>query len=166
MSARSYAEQYERMKRWYRRLKDIDAGKEHPVEKEYNTKYYEDEMYALFQNCYHLKDWLKNDPNIRHLLPNIENLVEDFANKGPICMRICGDLCNGSKHMILIKPKIDKNTQVASQGFRLSLGQGPPVVAVSYEIQCRGQSYDAKSLAESCISEWDNFMTAHNIPIP
>lgn len=160
MSTKSYKEQYKRMKRWYNRLKAIYTGMEHKV----SDEYYNDNVYAFFQNCYHLKDWLKNDPNLQRLLPDIGTLVEDFANRGPDCIQVCGDLCNGSKHMIISTPKIDANTHLGGRKLRFDFGTH--VLAIEYKIECRDQSHDALCLAESCISEWDDFMTRHNIPIP
>jgi hypothetical protein len=50
-------EQYERAWRWLIRLGDTDTGRLHGSV----SDSYQDEVYAYFQNCYHLKDWLKND---------------------------------------------------------------------------------------------------------
>ena len=159
---KSYVEQYQRVKRWYNRLVVIYEGIEHKV----NSEYYQDEMYAFFQNCYHLKDWLKNDPKIWWVLGNaLEGFVS--GDKSPQCMRICGDLCNGSKHMVITrKPKIDKNTSVKSRDYGLQLGGEVAIVSVKYNIECQGKTYDALSLAQCCMKEWDKFMDEYDIPIP
>lgn len=158
MDPRSYTEQYQRMKRWYNRLRAIYEGIEHTV----NSDYYQDEMYAFFQNCYHLKEWLKYDPKV--IVSN--NAIEDFANRGADCMRICGDLCNGSKHMVINSEKIDKDTGVKNRNYSLQIGGGNPIASVKYNIECQGEIYDALLLAECCIGEWDKFMNENDIPIP
>ena len=58
-----YQEQYDRTKRWYDRLTAIDQGRAHDMA----SDHYVDEIYAFFLNCYHLKDWIKNDGNVRWL---------------------------------------------------------------------------------------------------
>ena len=68
-----YLEQFERVKRWYNRFKKTDNGMLHNK----NSDYYQDEIYAFFINCYHLKDWLVND-----LPPNIKKRdIESFVGK-------------------------------------------------------------------------------------
>jgi len=50
----SYLEQFRRVKRFLKRIgnQDRDATK------------YDDDLWGFFQNCWHLKDWIKNDPQI------------------------------------------------------------------------------------------------------
>ena len=84
-----YKEQYDRTKRWYEEFKKINNKKEHIR----NTQYEDDIVYAFFQNCYHLKDWIKNDDKIK-TRKNVERFIEE--NK---CLSICSDICNGSKHL-------------------------------------------------------------------
>jgi hypothetical protein len=48
-----WLEQYSRTLRWYRRLKALEEGPAHEI-KESDR----DDVYAFFQNCWHLKDWI------------------------------------------------------------------------------------------------------------
>jgi hypothetical protein len=41
---------------------------------------YEDDIYAFFMHCYHLKDWIKNDSDAKARMPNIDTDVEQFIN--------------------------------------------------------------------------------------
>ncbi len=50
--------QWARVNRWYDRFGKIDAGVEHYKSSDFS----DDEMWSFFINCYHFKDWLKNDP--------------------------------------------------------------------------------------------------------
>ena len=52
-----YEEQFKRVNRWYDRFKKLNSGKEHTR----NTDFEADDVHAFFINCYHLKDWIKND---------------------------------------------------------------------------------------------------------
>src|SRR5258708_1539825 len=47
-----WREQLERVVRFLARLQNHDRPKHD----------YEDDLWAFFQNCWHLKDWIKNDP--------------------------------------------------------------------------------------------------------
>jgi len=58
--AAKYREQYDRMKRWYIRFASLNQGRPHNVP---SDNYLED-IYAFFMNCYHLKDWIKNDDTV------------------------------------------------------------------------------------------------------
>ena len=53
-----YQEQLERVRRYYGRFKKLNGGMEHIAP----SDMYIDDIYSFFLNCYHLKDWLKNDP--------------------------------------------------------------------------------------------------------
>lgn len=57
---RKYQEQFERMKRWYERIKKIEQGRPHNLP----SDHYHDEVYAFFMNCYHLRDWIEKDKTV------------------------------------------------------------------------------------------------------
>jgi hypothetical protein len=52
-----------------------------------------DSIFNFAITAYHIKDWLKEDGFTD---------VESFINSEPM-LRLCADLCNGSKHRILTK---------------------------------------------------------------
>jgi hypothetical protein len=90
----NYRVQYERVIRWFERFKTINSGKMHTT----STENYEDEVHAFFQNCYHLKDWIKNDTSITRLLD-----VEEYINVA-VSLQLCADICNALKHLSRIRP--------------------------------------------------------------
>ena len=57
---------------------------------------YEDDLYHFFQDAWHLKDWIKNDPAAKVKAPNIE---KDLEADG--AFMITADLANGTKHRVL-----------------------------------------------------------------
>ena len=59
---------------------------------------YGDDVWSFFQNCWHLKDWIKNDPHIP-----IHGSIEDLVKTSPPLM-ICADLANGTKHLKFDRP--------------------------------------------------------------
>ena len=42
---------------------------------------YEDDVYAFFMHCYHLKDWIKNDASVKSRMPNLGTDVEQFIKE-------------------------------------------------------------------------------------
>ena len=80
--------QWERVKR---ALLRIENNKKRQMDE------YEDDVWNFFQNCWHLKDWIKNDVAIdsahRESVECDVNKVDELV--------ICADLCNRSKHLTL-----------------------------------------------------------------
>ena len=84
-----WPEQWLRVRRWHQRVAPILADP--PPPRSPGEADAADDVFAFFMNCYHLKDWLKNDLADPH--PEAEKLVDDTE-----ALRICRDLCNGLKH--------------------------------------------------------------------
>jgi len=220
-----------------------------------------DMIYAFFQNCYHLKDWIKADrPKLKDEVENIFNdrflfgirtkaqsgldngvikddlsiteaqcnlnngiimddLSQDFrdngfslsdcasvsikkpdnewlitdgnnsfiarkqkvrkqkgelkiyedCNKYPdiLCMKICADLCNGSKHCELKAERIDKNTDVNEwvRKAHLDIINGKIAFYHVYKIRADIYTFDVIELAENCIERWNLFMKDNSLPI-
>ena len=60
MATKKYIEQFLRVKRYLERFARLNAGVDHTQA----SPNYDDDVYSFFQNCHHLKDWIKkNDPN-------------------------------------------------------------------------------------------------------
>lgn len=79
-----YNEQFQRVKRYLEKIKNQDRA----------TVEYSDDIWAFFQNCWHLKDWIKNDPNLPiSVKDNVEQEVKNYNS-----LMICADLANRSKH--------------------------------------------------------------------
>src|SRR5712692_9502414 len=127
-----YIEQLERVKRWYSRFKEISEGREHiPF-----ADFYQDDIFAFFQNCYHLKDWIKNDPSVAHM----KDLVEPFINQSEV-LSICADLCNGLKHLTLDRSRSGQDPQFGPKVQKLELGSGPPRISIGYLIVTNSKKY-------------------------
>ncbi len=144
-----YLEQYERVKRWYERLRLINKGKEHSLP----SDYYQDEVYAFFINCYHLKDWIKSDPASKVDAKTVEKFVA-----GSEFLSVCGDVCNGSKHLAITNVKVDKNTKIGGRNFFLELGASLPIFRARYKVISGDKEYDAFDLATRCLEEWRVFL--------
>ena len=152
MEPERWAEQWARVNRWLSVIEQTNAGRTHTRE----SDAYQDELYAFFQNCYHLKDWLKNSGAVT------PDHVESFV-RGSESLRICGDLCNGSKHLTLKWPRERHDVAIGERHFALEVGSGPPTISVKYEVTVGDKTYDAFSLAESCMAGWQGYLTSKGL---
>lgn len=154
-----YVEQLERVRRYYNRFKGINDGIEHTS----STDYYVDDVYAFFQACYHLKDWLKNDGSYTvHTDQEIENYVSKT-----IALSICADICNGLKHLVLDsrrgprsgdEPKMGRTNVELTVTATLSGPKVPPRISIKYEIQHAGKKLDGFQLATEALTAWTSFV--------
>jgi hypothetical protein len=150
MTAQSkYPEQWDRVRRWYLRFREISEGKLH----DRSSDFYQDDIYAFFMNCYHLKDWIKKDPTASSLSAE----VEDFITNVPE-MALCADICNGIKHLVLLKPRSSENPQFEKRLFRVGVGTQPTAIAVEYTIEMESGAIDAFELATRCLKAWEGFL--------
>src|SRR5262245_44176756 len=145
-------QQWERVRRYYARFKAINDGTEHAAA---SSDYYIDDIYAFFQNCYHLKDWIKNDKTAPQAK---KDDVEDHINAHP-CLRLCADICNGLKHLVLTKP-LRSGAEPAMKGRQFGLWLGGEVhnVSVKQTIEHGGTEKDAFTLAGECMKAWELYM--------
>ena len=137
-----WVDQYYRMKRWYYLLEKMRKSTEVDDDPTIN---YIDVIYAFFQNCHHLKDWIKND----HLKTNPD--VEQFINENE-CMKICADICNGSKHYSDTSLR-SKSNIVVEPTFRPIEKRIIPELGCVFSVN--GIDYDPFNLATECVKKLD-----------
>ncbi len=102
----TWLEQWERVQRYYSLIGKLATNGIPPPSKNGPEIYFLDQVYAFFIFCYHLKDWMKNDSTLR-LSP--KRLVENFVHRNEnACLQICGDICNGIKHLELDPTRIKR----------------------------------------------------------
>lgn len=141
--------QWERVKRYYDRFRAINEGTSHGV----SSEYYVDDIYAFFLNCYHLKDWIKNDDTASAAK---RSGVEAYINSHD-CLKVCADLCNGLKHLTLDrKPRSGNEPELRGRIFGLNLGQS--TISVKQTIEHAGKKIDAFTLAGDCMKAWEAYM--------
>lgn len=145
-----YMEQWQRVGRWHNRFREISEG----VLLERESDYYQDVVFAFFINCYHLKDWIKNDSCAGVLRDEVEKYVSSNLE-----LAICGDICNGLKHLKLkATTKSKQNPIWGKRDFKLKLGNERPKFSASYGIDTKSGSVDAFDLANRCIALWASFI--------
>ena len=153
-----YQEQLERVRRYYGRFKKLNDGMEHTAP----SDIYIDDIYSFFLNCYHLKDWLKNDPEyIGHSDQQIEDHVTNTQ-----ALAICADICNGSKHLTFnhtprsgAEPKLGKKTITIDVSDSLSGEEIPTRITMQVEVEHAGNKLDAFQLATDALQSWESFIT-------
>jgi hypothetical protein len=157
----TWLEQYNRIKRHYDRFVALNNGRQHDM----LSENYIDDVYNFFINCYHLKDWIKNDSKVS---PAVVNDVEAYINSTRQLV-LCADICNGRKHLVLNthirhhnRPPTE-NPTFGPKRFALSLGAATPTLSLSYEINTDAGPIDAFQLATDCVAAWDTFLSARGL---
>jgi hypothetical protein len=145
-------EQYDRMLRSHARLVQTADGQVMASSDDAR-----DALFHFFQDAYHLKDWIKNDRTVQ--TGNVETFVS-----GEAPLRLCADLCNGTKHLQLTKARTgDPSTAFTSQSVTVrpaTAGTGePPRPALHYwGVDSGGQQYDALTLAGEVVRSWEQWL--------
>jgi hypothetical protein len=136
----AYKEQLERIRRFLGRIELYDR----PYDE------YEDDIWSFFQNCWHLKDWLKNDDELTVLQ---RDSVESRVAASPNLM-VCADLANARKHLKLTSPRVGANH--SHKNFLIVIG-GPS--KVEYFINMgTGAKVEGLQLAHACLAEWEQIL--------
>ncbi len=144
-----YPEQWERVRRWYQLFQEISQGKLHDKE----SDFYQDDVYGFFMNCYHLKDWIRNDPTASALSTKVESFITNVPE-----MALCADICNGLKHLVLKSPRSSENPQFGKRHFKVGVGTQRTTIAVEYTIDTASGPIDAFELATKCLKAWEDFL--------
>jgi hypothetical protein len=164
LTGQGWREQWARVNRWYHRFQSISTG---AAPQAPSAEYYEDEVRAFFVESYHLKDWLRNDPAV----PIGDQEIEAAVNKS-ISLRLCGDLANGAKHLVLSSdprrpPKVAADTMIGARNYAAMVGEpGGPLAGtmlVRYTIVAGGQSWNAFDVATEAVRDWERFLKSKGL---
>jgi hypothetical protein len=150
-SDNKYMEQFRRMQRWYEQFKKIDQG----TSPDRTTEEYTDIVYAFFQNCYHLKDWIRNDDTVK--LPKGFDIDKDFINRNP-CMLLLADICNATKHLKRDNERSKQRPEFVSKKFARTIGESEPFLKINWNINTKTGNIDAFQLATECKQKWEEFI--------
>ena len=160
-----WREQYQRMRRARARLNSEWNGH---AKRPDGLEHVRDAFYHFFQDCYHMVDWLGNDPSqpIRH--PEADKFV-----MASTALWTCHELCQGSKHARL-EPKGIKALRPEQQVIsRLPFvdASGKELAAVVFTamemtvVRSAG-NVNAFDLADECTAEWDRFLSSRGLVLP
>lgn len=114
----------------------------------------EDYLYAFFQNCYHLQDWVLAE------LPSTD--VDSFV-KASLPLRICRDVANLTKHFVLErKPAQGHQLSVLREYAGVGKGwfEGDTRLVIVTNHQNDGIVLDAREVARECMRLWCSFLPA------
>lgn len=152
-----YAKQYEMMIRWLDRIE----GMAEKGEGEIDTVDLKDYFIAFFQTCYHLKDYIKNDPSAGIADRDVETFVDTTD-----CMGICADICNASKHLRLSGQGRSGEHPEMREGAHVTVDAGAAESWATYKIETDTGEKDAYKVAKDCRDAWVSFMKSSGLPIP
>lgn len=96
----NYKSQYNRVLRILNKISN-------PINYNGNQTEYEDDLLSFFQNCWHLKDWVMQEPGINRRKLN-KKIYKSTS------LRICADLANKSKHLVLDFKQVDADIKSCS----------------------------------------------------
>ena len=135
----TWRSQHDRMERGYTHLNE-------PYRSSTN---YEDDIQHYFQDCWHLKDCIKNDDSVSQ---SIRQSVEAEVEKHEP-LRIIADLANGSKH--LNRHTNREGAYVTGGHLTIGLGQNKPI-DIDYEVTLAktGTVRSAKVIVKEAFDAW------------
>jgi hypothetical protein len=135
--------QLERTRRWHARVRALQAQKGIYVEVEDL-----DILYAFFQNCHHLREWLHLSRDIPH--KDIDDFVAQHKQLG-----VARDIANGTKHFHISRPSIDA---LFSIGREYEPPPHPGAAPGQRWFVIAGEMYDIFDLTDTCMQLWDLFL--------
>ena len=113
------------------------------------------------QSMWHLKDWILNDLEFR--AKSISALKEEIY--GQRCLLICADLANGSKHLVLERPKTEFSLSEHS-GIHFESAKGifqEHYYIASSDTSDRYHWMEIRDFLAECRSVWQHIINRHHL---
>jgi hypothetical protein len=126
-----------------------------------------DELLALFQSIWHLKDWLLNDPAV----PATGGVIDRWINANAPNLLVSADVANGSKHMTLSSRRAGGSFHYATD-VRITVGGPDAGLSQTFYIEDksrrrpRDQRREALKVAQACITEWRRYLKTLGLSMP
>jgi hypothetical protein len=116
---------------------------------------YQDDVWAFFQNCWHIKDWVKNDPVVAdETKARIKHAVEASS-----VLAICNDIATGTKHRGVHKPRVG-----AEHGYtNMTIVPGGETTLDCMIEFPDGLLRSAREIARECMAEWERILIAEGL---
>ncbi len=115
-----------------------------------NTELYDDDIYHFFQDAWHLKDWIKNDPSVPSKVR--DQVEQEVNNVQPF--RVAADFANGTKHMALTRPR-NEDAQFTERKVTIMLGHPGPALQERVLTLADGSQTTAEVVATEVMREWN-----------
>jgi|GEM_PF-4144200 len=107
------------------------------------------EIYCIF--CYHLSDYL-----IQSCLFDSKK-VYDYIDSH-LELKVCKDICNKTKHLILERPKVDSNVRITKLFVSSNVISKRPHLYFDWEVEVLDGKINPLELAKKCLSLWESFI--------
>lgn len=133
--------QYRRMLRWRERVAAAARGGDG------NELY--DFVYAFFQSCHHLRDWLVATGGASQAEMNA--LVASSTE-----LQLCRDICNATKHLQVDRPSVDPAPMIARE---YDPWTKQPTELHLYSDRRR----PIAELIDDCVKGWDGFLSSKGL---
>jgi hypothetical protein len=104
---------------------------------------FQDMVWAFFQNCWHVKDWLLNDPLVNQV---IKDAVNDRVHQS-VVLKVCQEMCNGTKHL-------GARPGASHDHIDTTIVPGGPTIMDCLIDNGAGTLVSGRALAHQCIGEW------------
>jgi hypothetical protein len=157
-------EQLERASRYLSRLRYAYEGIQEPSAI-FSIDNPKDDCISFFLHCYHIKDWVQQ---LYCSTKAEKKEVENFINANQ-ALKVCADLCNGSKHYKLRSADAYRSGEpqtvsvIDHQPVTYITGSGGMEVhTCTFSIESDSASYDALQLAERCMVLWNEYLAKHH----
>jgi hypothetical protein len=112
-----------------------------------DSEEYDDALYHFFQDAWHLKDWLKNDPSIGRTLTGLEDELRKHQS-----LMIAADMANGTKHRLLTTIRAGAN--ITEKHHIIQVGNPKPVLQVRLLKLNDGSQHKDSDVADQAIAAW------------
>jgi len=164
----AYLEQLDRARRALTKLENLSTitSTENVSIPPVQQTEYVDALYFYFQNCWHLKDWIKNDDAAPASLKAAVRRME--TEQDPVhSLMLCADLANGSKHFKLthsIRVDAKAQGQIMVRVAESMFGNEPSSTSVQFQyriVEGSGANHDALAVARKALSDWENLITTN-----
>jgi hypothetical protein len=115
----------------------------------------DDNLWAFFQNCWHVKDWLKHDTTVDE---DVRTAVVKSVHENST-LRHIRDLANGSKHL---EPH-GRKTPAEDAGMQMETHQDGSTSFVHLIAVEGGRDVTATSLGLAALEAWRSILKTHGL---
>jgi hypothetical protein len=111
-----------------------------------------DMAWAFFQNCWHVNDWLSNDPFVSAAAKEIALKLAHAST----ALATCHALCDGTKHL-------GARPGASHHHVDNKITPGGPTDFDCLIDDGNGQLLSGKRLAHDCIAEWEHILRSQGL---
>ncbi len=114
---------------------------------------YQDDVWAFFQNCWHIKDWLSYDYRVPD---SVRRSAVAEAHSSRV-LQVCRDMANGTKHQKLKKRGKIARARAVHLWTNTTIvpGGGPTTIDCLLKFPRRKVKFrSARDVAVECMQEW------------